>query len=101
MAQVLADRREMEFVLHEQFEVGRLSEHDQFSEFNRKTIDMIMAEVRTLAIKEILPTLKIGDQTGCRYENGKVMVPPEFKRAWNQLIRGGWFAPCQIGRAHV
>ncbi|OGQ90223.1 MAG: acyl-CoA dehydrogenase [Deltaproteobacteria bacterium RIFOXYC2_FULL_48_10] len=95
MAQVLADRREMEFVLHEQFEVSRLSEHQEFSEFNRKTIDMIMAEVRTLAIKEILPTLKIGDQTGCRYENGKVTVPPEFKRAWNQLIRGGWFAPCQ------
>ncbi len=95
MAQVLADRREMEFVLHEQFEVGRLSEHERFSEFNRKTMDMIMAEVRALAIKEILPTLKIGDQTGCRYENGKVMVPPEFKRAWNQLIRGGWFAPCQ------
>ncbi len=95
MAQILADRREIEFVLHEQFEVGRLSSHEIYSEFNRKTVDMIMAEARTLAIKEILPTLKTGDQTGCRYEKGKVSVPPEFKRAWNQLIQGGWFAPCQ------
>lgn len=95
MAQVLADRREMEFVLHEQFEVGRLSEHKRFSEFNRKTLDMVLAEARTLAVKEILPTLKIGDQTGCRYENGQVTVPPEFKRAWKQLALGGWFAPCQ------
>jgi len=95
MAQVIADRRDVEFVLHEQFEAGRLSRHKRYSEFNRKVMDMILSEARTLAVKEILPTLKTGDQTGCRYENGKVRVPPEFKRAWNLLIKGGWFAPCQ------
>jgi len=95
MAQVIADRREIDFVLHEQFDVSRLSKYEKFSEFTRKTADMIISEARTLAIKEILPTLKIGDEIGCRYENGNVTVPAEFKRAWNQLIQGGWFAPCQ------
>ena len=95
MAQVIADRREIDFVLHEQFDVSRLSKHDKFSEFTRKTVDMIISEARTLANKEILPTMKIGDETGLRFENGNVTVPPEFKRAWNQLIQGGWFAPCQ------
>ncbi len=95
MAQVIADRREIDFVLHEQFDVDRLSKHEKFSEFTRKTVDMVITEARTLAIKEILPTMKIGDETGCRYENGNVTVPPEFKRAWDQLIKGGWFAPCQ------
>ncbi len=95
MAQVIADRREIDFVLHEQFDVGRLSKHEKFSEFTRKTADMVITEARALAVKEILPTMKIGDETGLRYENGNVSVPPEFKRAWNQLIEGGWFAPCQ------
>ncbi|MFA5902468.1 MAG: acyl-CoA dehydrogenase [Desulfobacula sp.] len=95
MAQVIADRREIDFVLHEQFDVSRLSKHKKFSEFTRKTADMIISEARTLANKEILPTMKIGDETGLRYENGNVTVPAEFKRAWDQLIQGGWFAPCQ------
>ena len=95
MVQVIADRREIDFVLHEQFDVSRLSKHDKFSEFTRKTADMIISEARTLANKEILPTMKIGDETGLRYENGNVTVPAEFKQAWNQLIQGGWFAPCQ------
>jgi AcrR family transcriptional regulator len=39
-----------------------------FAEFNKKTVDLIISEARNLAIKEILPTLKEGDEQGCRWK---------------------------------
>ncbi|RPH48965.1 MAG: acyl-CoA dehydrogenase, partial [Desulfobacteraceae bacterium] len=93
MPQLIADRKDVDFVLHEQFQIAELSKHGRFSEFNKQVIDMIITEARTLAIKEILPTWKIGDRVGCRFENGEVKTPAEFKRVWKHLIDGGWFAP--------
>jgi alkylation response protein AidB-like acyl-CoA dehydrogenase len=92
MAQVIADRRDVDFVLHEQLNVGTLSEHDNYSDFNKKTIDLIIKEARNLAIKEILPTLKDGDEEGCRFENGQVYVPESFKRAYELFNEGEWLA---------
>jgi len=92
MAQYIADRRDVDFVLHEQMRVGDLSKHERFAEFNKKTVDMIVSEARNLAIKEILPTQKSGDQEGCRFEKGKVTVPESFHRAYELLKEGEWVA---------
>ncbi len=92
MAQLIADRRDIDFVLNEQLDVASLAEHDQFAEFNRKTIDLIINEARNLAIKEILPTQKIGDEEGVTFDQGKVTVPKEFHRAWDLLKEGEWIA---------
>ena len=92
MAQVIADRRDVDFVLHEQLNVGALSEHEKYAEFNKKTVDLIISEARNLAIKEILPTFKEGDEQGCRLENGQVFVPESFKRAYDLFVEGEWLA---------
>ncbi len=92
MAQVLADRRDVDFVLHEQLDIARVSKHEAFAEFNRKTIDLIVTEARNLAIKEILPTREIGDREGTRFENGQVAVPKEFHKAYELFIEGEWLA---------
>ena len=92
MAQVIADRRDIDFVLHEQLNVATLADHDQFAEFNQKTIDLIMNEARNMAVKEILPTQKIGDEKGVTFDQGKVTVPKEFHRAWDLLKEGEWIA---------
>jgi alkylation response protein AidB-like acyl-CoA dehydrogenase len=92
MAQVIADRRDVDFVLFEQLGVDKLSEHEKFAEFNRKTVELIVSEARNLAIKEILPTQKEGDQVGCRFENGQVTVPACFHRPWELLLEGEWLA---------
>lgn len=91
MAQLIADRRDVDFVLHEQI---KMVEHEQFEEFNKKMIDMIVSEARTLAIKEILPTFKEGDEIGCALENGEVTTPPSFKKAWDHYCDGEWLAMC-------
>jgi hypothetical protein len=92
MAQVIADRRDIDFVLHEQLNVAALSEHEKYAEFNKKTVDLIISEARNLAIKEILPTFKEGDEQGCRLENGRVFVPESFKRAYELYVEGEWLA---------
>jgi alkylation response protein AidB-like acyl-CoA dehydrogenase len=92
MAQLLADRRDVDFVLHEQLDIARVSKHETFAEFNRKTIDLIITEARNLAIKEILPTREIGDREGTRFENGQVFVPKEFHKAYDLFIEGEWLA---------
>ena len=92
MAQSIADRRDIDFVLHEQLGVDELSKHERFEEFNRKTVDLIVSEARNLAIKEILPTREIGDKEGTIFENGKVTVPQAFHKAWELFKEGEWVA---------
>ena len=92
MAQVIADRRDVDFVLYEQFHVEELSKHEKFAEFNKKTVDLIVSEARNLAVKEILPTQELGDREGVRFENGKVTVPESFKRIYELYTEGEWVA---------
>ena len=94
MTQVLADRRDVDFVLHEQLEVETLSRHEPFAEFNRKTVDLIVSEARNLAVKEMLPTAKDGDEQGCTFHNAKVKVPESFHRLYNLFREGEWIAMC-------
>ena len=93
MAQLISDRRDVDFVLHEQIQAADLSRHDRFGEFDKKTIDMIVTEARNLAVKAILPLQKISD-SGCTFENGKVTVPEEFHRVFQQFCEGEWLAMC-------
>ncbi len=95
MAQLIADRRDVDFVLHEQLEVSALSRSDLFAEFNRKTIDMIVSEARNLALKEVLPTQVEGDREGVGFDGGKVTVLEGFKRVYDLLVEGEWVAMCE------
>ncbi|MBU0993521.1 MAG: acyl-CoA dehydrogenase [Proteobacteria bacterium] len=91
MAQLIADRRDVDFVLHEQLNVSDFSKYEKFGDFNKKTIDMIVSEARTLAIKEIYPTQPLSD-AGCTFENGQVKVPESFHRVNELFLEGEWLA---------
>ncbi|MEJ2096057.1 MAG: acyl-CoA dehydrogenase [Deltaproteobacteria bacterium] len=69
MAQSIADRRDIDFVLHEQLGVDELSKHERFKVFNRKTVDL-----------------------GVLFDNGKVTVPEVFHKAWELFKEGEWIA---------
>ena len=78
MAQVIADRRDIDFVLHEQLNVDQLSKHEKFVDFNKKTVDLIVSEARNLAVKEILPTFAEGD---CRFRKRVIRKAPSLRTA--------------------
>jgi alkylation response protein AidB-like acyl-CoA dehydrogenase len=92
MAQILADRRDIDFVLFEQLQIEEFTKHKQYAEFNRKAIELLVTEARNLATKEILPTQVDGDRIGVRFENGAVKVPESFHKAWKALRQGEWMA---------
>ncbi|MBC2717709.1 MAG: acyl-CoA dehydrogenase [Desulfobacteraceae bacterium] len=92
MAQQIADRRDIDFVLHEQLNVDQFSKSEKYAEFNKKTVDLIVSEARNLAVKEILPTRSEGDEIGCKFENGKVIVPELFRKPYELLCEGEWTA---------
>ncbi|WP_321492653.1 acyl-CoA dehydrogenase [uncultured Desulfobacter sp.] len=94
MAQYIADRRDQEFVIHEMFSASDLAENEIYADFNKKTMDMVLKEARTLAVKEILPTNKEGDEIGCTLDNGKVTVPESFHKVYELFCEGAWVAMC-------
>ncbi len=92
MAQVLADRRDIDFALYEQMDVEALTHTDKFGDLDKKVFDMIIKEARTLSVKEILPTLAEGDRIGVTFDNGKVTVPECFRRPYKLMCEGEWNA---------
>jgi alkylation response protein AidB-like acyl-CoA dehydrogenase len=92
MAQLITDRRDIDFVLYEQFNVEELTKHEKYADFNKKTFDLIISEARNLAIKEILPTFAEGDREGVRLEKGQVKVPACYHRAYRLFREGEWTA---------
>ncbi len=90
MPQVIADRRDLDFVLFEQMKVEELLAHEKYTGLNRKVFDMIISEARSFAIKEMLPTYAEGDHEGLCFEKGQVKVPECFHRPHKLLIEGEW-----------
>jgi len=92
MAQQIADRRDIDFVLYEQLNAERMAKHERFTGMNRKMFDMIITEARNFAVKEILPVNDEGDRVGLVFENNQVKVPECFHRPYKLLREGEWIA---------
>jgi alkylation response protein AidB-like acyl-CoA dehydrogenase len=93
MAQVITDKRDVEFVIHEQLNAESLADLcDDFADFNKKTINMVISEAKNFAVKELLPANKEGDEQGCTLENGVVKTPESFKRLFDIFNEGEWLA---------
>jgi alkylation response protein AidB-like acyl-CoA dehydrogenase len=90
MAQRIADRRDIDFVIWEQMNCEQILQNELYKEYNKKSCEMIISEARALAIKEVLPTLAEGDAQGVCYENGTVKVPECFHRVYDLILQGEW-----------
>lgn len=86
MAQLIADRKDIDFILYELLDAEQLFKHEKFNAFSRKTVDMIISEARKLSLKEILPTLAESDKNGVRFENGRVLAPESFRKARQAIL---------------
>ena len=92
MAQRIADRRDIDFVLYEQLQIEGLFETQRYRDLNRKSADMVITEARRLGLNEILPTYAEGDRAGVRFEDGQVKVPACFYRPYKHYVEGEWIA---------
>jgi alkylation response protein AidB-like acyl-CoA dehydrogenase len=92
MAQRIADRRDIDFVLYEQLPIEGLLRKGRYRKIDRQTVDMIVTDARHLGLNEILPTYVEGDRTGVAFENGRVTVPACFHRPYQHYAEGAWIA---------
>ncbi|MGM0402665.1 MAG: acyl-CoA dehydrogenase [Thermodesulfobacteriota bacterium] len=92
MAQQIADRRDVDFVLYEQLGIDSLTKFERYSDMNRKMFDMVISEARNFAVKEILPVNEEGDKVGLVFENNQVKVPECFHRPYKLMREGEWIA---------
>ncbi|MBC7172635.1 MAG: acyl-CoA dehydrogenase family protein, partial [Polyangiaceae bacterium] len=104
MAQLLnrykADLRDLQFLLFEQFGVQDLFGKEPFSEWGEEQCRMVLDEVYRFACEVTGPLNQIGDQQGCRIEDGRVKTPEGFKAAWEKLFEAGWAtlgSPTELG----
>jgi alkylation response protein AidB-like acyl-CoA dehydrogenase len=96
------DRRDIDFVLHEQLELSSsLKPYPRFQDFDRSLYDSLLDEAQKLAIEVTAPINREGDRVGATFDGkGNVTAPPGMKDAWNQLVAGGWLgvtAPAEWG----
>lgn len=95
MADYLPPVRDMQFLLHNVFDVSSLwASLPAYSEVDRDTADAILEEMGKLAAQAIAPLNRSGDEEGCHWHDGVVTTPVGFKEAYQAYTEGGWGALC-------
>ncbi len=92
MAQLISDRRDIDFVLHEQFGIDWLLDVPKYGDFNRKMFDMVINEARNFGLKEILPTYAEGDRIGAQHIDGEAIAPECFRKPHRLYVENEWIA---------
>lgn len=90
MHQYKAPIRDIQFVLHDLLQVEKLyASLPPYAEVNKELIDSILATSAEFAENEVAPLNRIGDEEGCKFENGHVITPTGFKQAYKQFVELG------------
>lgn len=95
MGNMLVDKRDVEFILYEQFDVMMLTGYNAFSHLSRDEFDMIIEQAFRFAENEMQPANVDGDRIGARWDNGTVTLPESFHRPLKMFGEHGWVSVCE------
>ena len=91
MASYKAPLRDMQFVLHEVMAAEQLlAGMPATAEVNRELMDAILDSAATMAEEVLAPLERVGDEEGCRWEEGRVTTPSGFREAHDVFTQAGW-----------
>ena len=83
--------REHKFILKEWLDTQHILDLPKFRDYySLDDVDSILEQALKVAKEVLAPTNDDGEGIGVRFENGKVMVPPSFKKAYDFLQENGW-----------
>jgi len=85
-----ANVRDAKFILWDMLQIQRLFELPEYKEFDEETINMVIDQAAKFAENVLGPHNAEGDTVGCKFENGKVTVPPVFQDLYKQFCELGW-----------
>ena len=89
MPSYTAPTKDMQYLLHD---VLKIAEYDipGYEELDRAFTEAVLTEAGKLAANVLQPLNQVGDEEGCRLENGVVRTPTGFQEAYRQMREGGW-----------
>ena len=82
--------KDIQFLLHDYFNLQQYNNIPAFAEATPDLLDAILDEAAKVTENVFQPLNLSGDEQGCRLEDGKVITPDGFKEAYNQYLEGGW-----------
>lgn len=85
-----ANLRDLSFLLFEQFHLEQLLEKEPYKDWSKDTVLAVLEEAYGWVQKYLGPLNGVGDEQGCKLENGQVKTPAGFKEAWAELFKAGW-----------
>lgn len=85
-----APERDTLFVTQELLEMQSHYQKLGFDEVSEDLVRAIYTEAAKFAENELAPINAIGDQEGCKFEDGVVTTPTGFKEAYAKYVEGGW-----------
>ncbi|RJR18560.1 MAG: acyl-CoA dehydrogenase [Desulfobacteraceae bacterium] len=86
------DGRDTKFVLFEHMGVDRILGYEPYKDFSADDFKMIIDEALKVCREVVGPTMQDSDRQGCRYEDGRVIVPESYHECWKLLAENGWMA---------
>jgi alkylation response protein AidB-like acyl-CoA dehydrogenase len=81
---------EQRFLLRHIVRIDELAANDRFAEATPDLVDAILEGAGAFAAGEFAPLNRVGDQTGARWADGQVTMPPGFAQAYRAYVEGGW-----------
>ena len=82
--------RDLTFILNEVLEIDRYSNSPGFQDVSSDLVQQILEEGAKFSEEVIAPLNKVGDQEGCKWDNGKVTGPTGWKEAYQSMVEAGW-----------
>jgi len=90
MSDYQAPLKEMQFLVQNAVEKTGLNTNAALADFDADTVAAILEAASELAGKSLSPMNAVGDNEGCRFEDGKVFTPTGWKQAFDQFAQDGW-----------
>jgi len=90
MTEYSAPLKDLKFTVNELADLERISQLPAFEHATADLLDPILDEAARFANEVLGPTNVVGDQEGCRAEDGGVIVPSEFSEAYQLFVESGW-----------
>ena len=95
MANKLVNKRDVDFVLHEQIGIMELTKKELYSQYSKDEFDMVVEQAVKFAENELEPCNIDGDRTGASWKDGKVTLPQSFYNPIRMFGEQGWVAACE------
>ena len=90
MPEFKAPIRDIQFTLYEVLGAEQHYQKIGAEDASRDMVDAIITEGGKFAEEVLAPLNRVGDEQGCKFEDGEVTTPPGFKEAYQQFVDGGW-----------